>query len=194
MVTPDFLASDFIHEHELGPLLKEAEQGGVKILWVPVRDSAYKLTPLKNHQAVLDPSKPPATLPKAKRDQAWRRICEEIERAVNKREPRESLPFSAVESSGSAHLRPVGQEVPLSVQGESKRHLITSIEFTLERSVAEFDEQKFKIALKLATGIEASQIRIAKIRSGSTIVNIDGEQEILVALIRKIQSSLKVAH
>ena len=44
LVTPDFLASDFIHEHESGPLLKEAEQGGVRILWVPVRDSAYKQT------------------------------------------------------------------------------------------------------------------------------------------------------
>ena len=47
LVSPDFLASDFIHEHELGPLLKEAEQGGVKILWVPIRNSAYKRTPLR---------------------------------------------------------------------------------------------------------------------------------------------------
>ena len=53
LVTPDFLASDFIHEHELGPLLKEAEQRGVKILWVPVRESAYKQTPLKNYRPFL---------------------------------------------------------------------------------------------------------------------------------------------
>jgi len=58
LVSPDFLASDFIHEHELGPLLKEAEQGGVKILWVPVRESAYKQTPLKKYQAVVDADKP----------------------------------------------------------------------------------------------------------------------------------------
>ena len=80
--TSTFLASDFIHEHESGPLLKEAEQGGVRILWVPVRDSAYKQTALKNYQAVLDPNKPLATWPKAKRDQAWVKICEEIEKAV----------------------------------------------------------------------------------------------------------------
>jgi TIR domain/AAA ATPase domain len=82
LVTPDFLASDFIHEHESGPLLKEAEHGGVRILWVPVRDSAYKQTALKNYQAALDPNKPLATWPKAKRDQAWVKICEEINRAV----------------------------------------------------------------------------------------------------------------
>jgi hypothetical protein len=84
LVTPDFLASDFIDEHELGPLLKEAEQGGVNVLWVPIYASSYKQTPLKNYQAVLDPDKPLASMTKAKRDQAWVRICEEIEKAVHR--------------------------------------------------------------------------------------------------------------
>jgi formylglycine-generating enzyme required for sulfatase activity len=88
LVSPDYIASDFIHEHELGPLLKEAEQGGAKILWVPVRDSAYRRTPLKNYQAVLSPETPLAAMPRARRDQAWVRICEEIERALKgPREP-----------------------------------------------------------------------------------------------------------
>jgi internalin A len=83
LVSPDFFGSDFIHQHELGPFLKNAEQGGVKILWVPVRDSGYKQTALKNYQALLDPAKPLAGMTKAKRDQAWVKICEEIQRAAN---------------------------------------------------------------------------------------------------------------
>jgi hypothetical protein len=102
-VSPDFLASDFIHEHELGPFLKDAAQGGVKILWIPVRESAYKQTPLKNYQAVLDPGKQLAGMPKAKRDQAWVRICEEIARAVK---APVGLLLEAVPSSAQRALPP----------------------------------------------------------------------------------------
>jgi hypothetical protein len=73
LVIPDFLASDFIYEHEL-----EAEQGGVKVLWVPVRTSAYKRTALKNYQVALSPDTPLAAMTTAKRDRAWLTICEVI--------------------------------------------------------------------------------------------------------------------
>ena len=81
LVSPDFFASDFIHEHELGPLLKKADQDGVKILWLPVRDSAYKQTPLSNYHAVIDPVKPLAQ--NSKRDEAWVKTA--ASRAVNHR-------------------------------------------------------------------------------------------------------------
>jgi hypothetical protein len=81
LVTPDFLASDFIHEKELGPLLKEAEKGEVRILWIPVRACSYKKTPLKDYQAVIDPDKPLVNF-RLNRDKIWVRICEEIEKAV----------------------------------------------------------------------------------------------------------------
>ena len=84
LVTPNFLASDFIREHELGPLLKEAEKGGVTILWVPIRESAYKKTALKNYQSVFSPTKPLAAMPLPGRDKVWVKICEEIQTAVKK--------------------------------------------------------------------------------------------------------------
>jgi len=75
------LASDFIHQHELTPLLKEAEKGGVWIIWIPVRACSYRETPLKDYQAAIDPDKPLANM-KADRDRAWVRICQKIKEAV----------------------------------------------------------------------------------------------------------------
>jgi internalin A len=76
------IAGDFIDEHELGPLLK-ANQGGVKILWIPVRSSAYKQTPLKTYQAIIDPSKPLTGMPKAKRVGSSPSQCYHLPRREN---------------------------------------------------------------------------------------------------------------
>jgi len=82
LVTPNFLASDFINEHELGPALEQAETGGLKILWVPVRFSAYTETALQKYQAVIPPDKPLAEMKGSERDKAWLRICEEIKKVT----------------------------------------------------------------------------------------------------------------
>ena len=54
LVSPDFLASDFIHEHELAPILKSGA-GGVRIVWIPIRACSFTQTALKDYQAVVDP-------------------------------------------------------------------------------------------------------------------------------------------
>lgn len=82
LVSPKFLASDFIHQHELGPLLKEAERGGVTVLWVLVRACSYRATPLRDYQAILPPDKSLAEM-KAERDSAWVKICAAIENTAN---------------------------------------------------------------------------------------------------------------
>ena len=85
LVSPGFLASDFIDEHELGPILKEADTGGVKILWVLIRDCSYHETRLRDYQAVVSPPAAPlATMKPAKRDTAWRKVCEAIMGAVTR--------------------------------------------------------------------------------------------------------------
>ena len=83
LVSPDFLDSDFIHEHELGPLLKEAETGGVKIRWVLIQDCSWKETPLNDYQAVAPTDKSFAAMRTPQRNTAWRKVCEEIKQAVN---------------------------------------------------------------------------------------------------------------
>jgi hypothetical protein len=82
LVTKDFLASDFIHQSELGPLLKAADEGGVAIRWVLVRDCNWKKTPLKDYQAAYS-TETPLARKIGSRDSAWVAICETIEEAAN---------------------------------------------------------------------------------------------------------------
>jgi hypothetical protein len=56
LISPSFLASEFIAENELPPLLHAAEKEGAIILPVIVRPSNFEDTELANFQAVNSPS------------------------------------------------------------------------------------------------------------------------------------------
>lgn len=83
LVSKEFLASDFIAKNELPKLLEGAKQDGLTILWVAVKPSLYRLTPIAEYQAANDPTRPLAALSRWKRDEELLRICEKIEQAAS---------------------------------------------------------------------------------------------------------------
>jgi predicted acylesterase/phospholipase RssA len=62
LVTPNFLASDFINEREMKYFLDISEKQNVPILWIAVSHSNYEQTPLKNIQCANNPEMPLDTL------------------------------------------------------------------------------------------------------------------------------------
>jgi hypothetical protein len=82
LVTPNFLASDYIARVELPEILKRAHSD-LTVVWIPIRASAWAATPLKEIQAAHDPSRPLASLPKPKQDEAMVAISKRIAAAVD---------------------------------------------------------------------------------------------------------------
>jgi len=78
MVSPNFLASDFIAEHELPPLLEAAEKEGVTIIWIYLSDCMYELTEIENYQAAHDISRPLDNLSPSELNSAIKSICKQI--------------------------------------------------------------------------------------------------------------------
>jgi hypothetical protein len=82
LVSPDFLASEFIAEGELPPLLRAAAAEGLTIIWVPVRDSLFTETEIAEYQAAFDPARPLAGLSPAEVDKALVEISKKIKAAT----------------------------------------------------------------------------------------------------------------
>lgn len=80
LISADFLASDFIVENELPPLLAAAEQEGTKIVPVIVKPSRFlRDKNLAIFQALNDPARPAIKMNEVEREELFVRLAEIVE-------------------------------------------------------------------------------------------------------------------
>ena len=84
LVSPDFLASDFITEEELQPILNKAINGGTKILTLILRPTALlDESGLLKYQTVNDPKKPLSSLTDPEQEWVLVDMVDEIKKIIS---------------------------------------------------------------------------------------------------------------
>jgi eukaryotic-like serine/threonine-protein kinase len=111
LVSSDFLASEFVTNSELPHLLAAAEEEGLRILWVPVRPSLVKRTPISAYQALGDPGRPLARMDPVEQEEALVEIALAIEQALA---PHQNSPSAAAKTPGDSAGRPRQAATPRS--------------------------------------------------------------------------------
>ena len=83
LVSADFLASKFIAENELPPLLAAARIDGAIILPVILSPCRFTDTELSQFQAVNSPSKPIISMSLNDKERIWDKVAETVKDAMN---------------------------------------------------------------------------------------------------------------
>jgi TIR domain len=78
LISADSLASDFIHNEEVLPLLEAARRDDVRVIPVFVGTGPYQGTGLEAIQWFNDPDTPLSSLPKSDREAELKRLCGEV--------------------------------------------------------------------------------------------------------------------
>ncbi len=112
LVSSDFLASEFVTNSELPQLLTAAEEEGLRILWVPLRPSLVRRTPIDAYQALLDPGRPLARMDPVEQEEALVEIALAIEKALAPRQ--DSPPGAGAKTQGDSAGRPRQAAAPRS--------------------------------------------------------------------------------
>ena len=84
LISADFLASDFVADNELPPLLEAAQSDGVKILPVILKPCAFtSVSNLSQFQAINDPIRPLISLDESQREQIWVNLAQTTKEAID---------------------------------------------------------------------------------------------------------------
>ena len=125
LVSAAFLASKFIAENELPPLLTAAQSEGAVILSVILSACAFEETPLAQFQAVISPSKPLLSMSKSDKEKTWHLVAKTVKEAINSQPAIEAIE----EMSKQAAEKKVTQEIPAEYEKQLQQQMIGLLDF-----------------------------------------------------------------
>ena len=86
LVSPSFLASDFIDQNELGPVLAAARDGSKKILGVLLSQCLWDQTAINDYQAAHDISRPLDQLSSSRQNAQLKMVADAVARLLGQEE------------------------------------------------------------------------------------------------------------
>src|SRR5262249_18772975 len=124
LISPSFLASDFIVNKELPALLERRQKEGLVVIPILVRPSMWSAVPeIAELQFANDPSKPLSSASEEERDRAYASVSQPIAQLVQAVSER-SATQATVRPSSIQRLGPKAQQVP--TETDRKGHLFIS--------------------------------------------------------------------
>ncbi|MGH8578974.1 MAG: hypothetical protein ACREVK_02220, partial [Gammaproteobacteria bacterium] len=82
-----------------------------------------------------------------------------------------------------------GWEVSTGHPTSDSSAIITGLEVVLDQPPQRFDQAAFMLALITLVGADVAKVRIASIRQGSTVVDLEGDGDVLGQIVLKLQES-----
>lgn len=82
LVSSSFLGSQYVIENELPLIIKAADKGGLRLLWVYLSAAGWEETPLKRFQATHDTKKPLNALSGSEQDEVLKSVARQIKEAA----------------------------------------------------------------------------------------------------------------
>lgn len=166
LISPSFLASKFIAENELPPLLHAAEKEGAIILPVIVRPSNFEETELANFQAVNSPSIPVAKMRGYKKDEFWAKVVRDIIKAVAPQQAVEEMSKSSFDNAS-----PIPKQANLrNQQYQSNQEEHINISYT--KGVDE--EALAKLRVEMQRQREADNLLLEARKFAASLIEKDG--------------------
>ncbi|NLF67843.1 MAG: toll/interleukin-1 receptor domain-containing protein [Candidatus Anammoximicrobium sp.] len=124
LVSQNFLASDFIANEEVTPILDAARSQGLTVLWIPVTASLYDETDIAEYQAAHDPARPLDSLEASQLNEALVTIAKVIRDAAN--------PSGFQQETVTGQIQPAFRVVGAGAQPPSHQQFLRDLERAMD--------------------------------------------------------------